>query len=181
MSIATAVALLFLSVLYVWIRSAEHPVAATGIALQTLAGFFASVQLWANSPSDSLLMWCARQIEKRRWGVAGLLDGRFKSLLVAAVWYVLASRALDLSSHWDLPPVAAWPIAIALLFLLLLGGIVLLLALTMFGAVRLHSGGSAPRGRALIALRAQLRASDWPWPLVGLVFLVGGVLQIAAA
>jgi len=181
MSIATAVALLFLAVLYVWIRSAEHPLAASGIALQTLAGFFASVQLWANNPSDSLLQWCSRQVEQRRWGVAGLLDGRFRSLLLAAAWYVAAGKMLELSGRWQLPPVVEWPVAIGLLLLFVLGGVVLLLALTMFGAVRLHSGGSAPRGRALIALRAQLRASDWPWPLVGLAFLAGGVLQIAAA
>jgi hypothetical protein len=74
-SIATAATVLFLIVLYPWISSAEHPVAAAGIALQTSAGFFASIQLGANSSSDRLLRWCARQVEQRRWGRAGLLGG----------------------------------------------------------------------------------------------------------
>jgi hypothetical protein len=181
MSIATAAALLFLTVIYLWIRSAANPLAATGIAMQTLAGFFASVQLWANSPSDSLLKWCARQVERNRWGVAGLLDGRLRSFLLAALWYLVADRALGLASDSDLPAVVSWPLIIGLLLLFMLGAVVLLLALLMFGAVRLAGNAGAPRGRGLIALRAQLRSSEWPWPIVGVVFLMGGVLQIAAS
>jgi hypothetical protein len=181
MSIAAAVAAVFVSVLFLLVRSAEHPVAAAGIALQTLAGFFATVQLWANSPSDSLLEWCARQVEKKRWRVAGLLDGRLRSLVVAAVWYQLASIALDFSGRWDMPAAVEWPIVICLLLLLLTGGVVLLFSLAMYGAVQLTGSGGAPRGKALIALRAQLRNSEWPWPLVGVGFLAGGLLQIAAA
>jgi hypothetical protein len=181
MSIATGVALLFLTVLYLWIRSAEHPVAATGIAMQTLAGFFASVQLWANTPSDSLLRWCARQVEQNRWGVAGLLDGRFRSFLLAALWYLVADRTLRLVSNSDLPAVVGWPLVIGSLLFFMLGAVVLLLALVMFGAVRVAGGAGAPRGKALIALRAQLRSSEWAWPIVGLAFLAGGVLQIAVS
>ncbi len=181
MSIATAAAVLFLTIVYLWIRSAEHPAAATGIAMQTLAGFFASVQLWANSPSDSLLRWCARQIERNRWGVAGLLDGRLRSFLLASVWYLAADQALKLASDSDLPAVVGWPLVIGLLVVFMIGAVVLLLALVMFGAVRLAGNADAPRGRALIALRARLRSSEWPWPIVGVVFLLGGMLQIAAS
>jgi hypothetical protein len=181
MSIAVAVAVVFVSVLFLLVRSAEHPLAATGIALQTLAGFFATVQLWANSPSDSLLEWCSLQVEKRRWWVAGLLDGRLRSLMLAAIWYQLASIALDLSGRWNMPAAVEWPVVICLLLLLLTGGVVLLFALAMFGAVQLAGSGGAPRGKALIALRARLRNSEWPWPLVGVGFLAGGLLQIAGA
>jgi hypothetical protein len=180
-SIALAALILFSYVLYLCVRSAENPVAASGIALQTLAGFFASVQLWANSPADSLLGWCAEQIEKKRWGIAGLLDGRFWSLALALVWYLLAAKALEISGSWDLPPILDWPVEIAILLAFLIGAVILLLAMMMFTAARLSSGVKLPQGKALATFRARLRRADWPWLIVGVMFLLGGTLQVAVA
>ncbi len=39
----------------------------------------------------------------------------------------------------------------------------------------------APDGEALTALQSRLNANDWIWPIVGLVFVLGGMLQVAVA
>ena len=62
---------------------------------------FAAVQLWANNASNTLLRWAANQIDSNRWHVAGLLDGRLRSLLIATGWTVGGFFSLGLSGARD--------------------------------------------------------------------------------
>lgn len=173
--------LLIAAVLFAPITHADHPVTATGIALQTLAGMLAAVQLWANNASDSLVRWTARQVEANRWRIAGLFDGRLRSLLIAAAWYLLGFGALRLLASWNPPAILGWLVAIPIALVAVAGALVLVLAFVMFGAALLVSDESLPDGRALTALEAHLNGNDWIWPLVGLAVLIGGFLQVAAA
>ena len=162
-------------------QTADHPVAAAGIGLQTLAGLFAAVQLWANNASNALLRWAANQIDSNRWHVAGLLDGRLRSLSIATVWAVGGFFSLRLPGALDLPGVIAWPLAIGVVALALTGAIAFCLALFMYAGACLLDGEPLPDGKASTGLQARLAGNDWVWPLVALAFLVGGILQIAAA
>ena len=175
--IALLIAVVFVSLA----QTADHPVAAAGIGLQTLAGLFAAVQLWANNASNALLRWAANQIDSNRWHVAGLLDGRLRSLLIATVWAVGGFFSLGLPGALDPPAYIGWPLAIAVAALALTGAIAFFLALFMCAGAYFLDGEPLPDGEASTGLQARLAANDWVWPLVALAFLVGGILQIAAA
>jgi hypothetical protein len=176
-AIAFLIAVVFVSLA----QTADHPVAAAGIGLQTLAGLFAAVQLWANNASDSLVRWAANQIDSNRWHVAGLLDGRLRSLLIATVWGVGGFVFLRLPGALEPPPAIGWPLAIAIVTFALTGAIAFCLALFMCAGAQMVDGKPLPEGEASTGLRARLAGNDWVWPLVALAFLVGGMLQIAAA
>jgi hypothetical protein len=175
--IALLIAVVFLSLA----QTADRPLAAAGIGLQTLAGLFAAVQLWANSASNILVSWAANQIDCNRWHVAGLLDGRLRSLLIATVWAVGGFFSLGLPGALDPPAYIGWPLAIASAALAITGAIAFCLALFMYGGAYFLDGEPLPDGEASTGLQARLAANDWVWPLVALAFLLGGILQVAAA
>ncbi len=102
------VALLVATFLAVKVPNAEHPVAAAGIALQTLAGLLAAVQLWANSVSDTAVRWIAEQIAGDRWRIAGLFDGRLRSFAIAAGWYLLGLAVVRLPLGWVPVEAVGW-------------------------------------------------------------------------
>jgi hypothetical protein len=158
------------------VLSAEKPAAAAGIALQTLAGLLAAIQLWANSASDKLVGWAARQIAANRWHFARLFDGSPRSLFLAAGWYVLGVIAVRL-------PVAGlgWLIAIPASLILISGALVYVLVMFMVVGSLFVGKEPPPDGKALTALRDRIDANDWVWPLIGAAFLIGGALQIAVA
>ena len=182
-TVLTAVAILLAFVFVSLVQTADHPLAAAGIGLQTLAGLFAAVQLWANNASDAVISWAARQIDSNRWHVAGLLDGRLRSLLIATVWAVGGFLSLRLPGALDPPPAIAWPLAIAVVVFAVTGAVVLCLALFMStGAILVADSAPLPDGEASTApSKPASTRNDWAWPLVALAFLAGGILQIAAA
>ena len=72
-------------------------------------------------------------------------------------------------------------ITIAALLILSTGAITFMLATFMFAGSLVTDETQHPGGEALTVLRGRLDANDWIWPLVGLVFVLGGALQVAAA
>jgi hypothetical protein len=180
-TVLTGIALLITVVFVSLAQTADHPVAAAGIGLQTLAGLFAAVQLWANNASDALLRCVADQIDSNRWHVTGLLDGRLRSLLIATAWAVGGFFSLGLPGALDPPAYIGWPLAIAVATVAVTGAIAFFLALFMCAGAYFLDGEPLPEGEASTALQARLAGNDWIWPIVALAFLVGGMLQIAAA
>jgi hypothetical protein len=180
-TVLIAIALLIAVVFVSLAQTADHPVIAAGIGLQTFAGLFAAVQLWANNASDTLLRWAADQIDSNRWHVVGLLDGRLRSLLIATAWAVGGFFSLRLPGALDPPAYIGWPLAIAIAALALTGAIVFFLALFMCAGAYFLDGEPLPDGEASTGLQARLAGNDWVWPFVALAFLVGGILQVAAA
>jgi hypothetical protein len=179
-TVLVAIAFLVAVVLISLAQTADHPIIAAGIVLQTLAGLFAAVQLWANNASNALLRWAANQIDSNRWHIAGLLDGRFRSLLIAALWFFSAYIASLLFGIWSPDEIIGWPVAILLVANFVVGALVFLLALLMYLGAQLLDGESLPDGEASTALEDRLAANDWIWPFVALAFLAGGILQVAA-
>ena len=179
--VVAGVALLVATLLAVQVPSAEHPVAAAGIVLQTLAGLLAAIQLWANSASDSAVRWMAEQVAGNRWRIAGLLDGRLRSFVIAAGWYLLGIAVVRLPLGWVPVEAVGWLIAIPALLIFFTGAITFMLATFMFVGSLFIDGTPHPDGEVLTVLRGRLDANDWIWPLVGLVFVLGGALQVAAA
>lgn len=176
-TVLVGIAILLAAAFISLVRTADHPLPAAGIALQTLAGLFAAVQLWANNASDALVNWVARQIDANRWHVAGLLDGRLRSLAIATGWAVGGSFSLGLPGVLDPPAAIGWPLAIVAVT----GAVAFCLALFMCAGACFLDGEPLPAGEASTSLQARLAVNDWVWPLVALAFLVGGMLQIAAA
>ena len=179
-SLVTGAAILIAALLLSIVWGADHPLPAAGIALQTMAGLLAAIQLWANNASDSGLRWTAEQIARNRWHIARLFDGTLRSLLCSAAWcglgYVVI-KTPKLASN----AIVGWALAVPAL-LIFLGGIVALLgSLLMYGSALLVEQKSLPDGRAATALQARIAERDWVWPLVGLAFLLGGILQLAVA
>jgi hypothetical protein len=162
-------------------QTADHPVAAAGIGLQTLAGLFAAVQLWANNASNTLLRWAASQIVSNRWHVAGLFNGRLRSLSIAVGWFFTAYIANRLFLIWRPGEIVGWPIAIVLAANFVVAALVFVPALFMYMAAGVLDGEPLPEGEASTGLQARLAGNDWVWPLVALTFLLGGMLQIASA
>jgi hypothetical protein len=175
--IALLIAVVFVSLA----QTADHPVTAAGIGLQTLAGLFAAVQLWANNASNAVLRWTAHQIVSNRWHLSGLLDGRIRSLLIATVWALGGFFSLRLPAALDPPAAITWPLAIAVVALALTGAIAFFLALFMCIGAYFLDGEPLPEDEASTGLQARLAGTDWIWPFVALAFLLGGILQIAAA
>lgn len=175
------VAILIAAVFASLARTADHPLLAAGIVLQTLAGLLAAVQLWANNASNTLLRWAADQIASNRWHLAGLLDGRLRSLSIATVWGVGGFFSLRLPGALEPPAAIGWPLAIAVVVFFVAGAIVFFFALLMYLGAHLLDGEPFPDGEASTALEARLAANDWIWPFIALAFLAGGILQIAAA
>ena len=180
-TVLVAIAILVAAVLFSLVRTADHPVAAAGIVLQTLAGLFAAMQLWANNASNTVLRWMAEQIDSNRWHIAGLLDGRFRSLLIATAWFISAYIANLLLGIWSPSEIVGWPVAIILVANFVVGALIFFLALLMYLGAQLLDGEPLPDGEASTALEARLAANDWIWPFVALAFLAGGILQVAAA
>jgi len=178
--VVAGIAILIAAILFSIVWGADHPVPAAGIALQTMAGLLAAIQLWANNASDAAVRWTAQQIERDRWRIAGLFDGSLSSLLGSAGWCGLGYLALRTPSMAT-NVIVEWALAI-LSLLIFMGGIVALLgSLLMYGSALLVEEQSLPDGQATTALQARFGEKDWIWPLVGLAFLLGGALQIAVA
>jgi hypothetical protein len=180
-TILVAIAVLVTAILVSLVRTAEHQVTAAGIVLQTLAGLFAAMQLWANNASDAVLRWTAKQIDSNRWRIAGLLNGRPCSLLIATVWFASAYLVLLLFGVWNPDEIIGLLVAIILVANFVVSALILLLALLMYFGAQLLDGEPLPDGEASTALEARLAASNWIWPFVALAFLAGGILQVAAA
>jgi hypothetical protein len=173
-------AILIAAILFSIVWGADRPVPAAGIALQTMAGLLAAIQLWANNASDTVVRWAAQQIERDRWRIAGLFDGSLGSLLCSAGWCVLGYLAIRTPSLATNVIVEGVLTIISLL--IFMGGIVALLgSLLMYGSALLVEQQSLPDGQATTALQARFAENNWIWPLVGLAFLLGGILQMAAA
>lgn len=180
-TVLVGIAILIAAVFISLVRTADHPLLAAGIVLQTLAGLFAAMQLWANNASNALLRWAAEQINSNRWHIAGLFDGRLRSLLIATTWLALAYFANRLLQIWNPDAIVGWPVAIFLAANFVLGGLAFFLALLMCAGAHLLDGEPLPDGEASTALEARLAANDWIWPFIALAFLTGGILQVAAA
>lgn len=180
-TVLAGIAILITAVFISLVRTADHPLAAAGIGLQTLAGLFAAMQLWANNASNTLLRWAANQIDSNRWHIAGLLDGRLRSLLIATAWLASTYIADRLFRIWNPDEIVGWPIAIFLAVNFVVGALIFFLALLMCAGAHLLDGEPLPDGEASTALEARLAANDWVWPFVALAFLAGGMLQILAA
>ena len=75
----------------------------------------------------------------------------------------------------------AWLIAIPALVTFVTGVVACVLAMFMYVGSLFIGRELAPDGEALIPLQSRLNANDWIWPIVGLVFVLGGMLQVAAA
>jgi hypothetical protein len=180
-TVFTGIAILVAAVLVSLVRTADHPIIAAGIVLQTLAGLFAAVQLWANNASNAMLRWAAKQIDSNRWHIAGLLNGRVRSLLIAAVWFFSAYIASFLFRIWSPDAIVGWPVAIILVANFVVSALIFLLVLLMYLGAQLLEGEPLPDGEASTGLEARLAANDWIWPFVALAFLAGGILQVAAA
>lgn len=161
--------------------NADHPAAAAGIALQTVVGLMAAIQLWANSASDALVRWTARQIAINRWHVFGLFDGRIRSLLIATGWLLLGLIAVRIPLGWTPNDLVAWLLVIPILLLFTSSMLIYVVAVFMMIGAMLTGRESPPDGEAVTALHHRLTANDWVWPLLGVAFFVGGILQIAAA
>jgi hypothetical protein len=101
--------------------------------------------------------------------------------LIATVWAVCGFFSLGLPGALDPPAYIGWPLAIATAALAITGSIVFFLALFMCAGAYFLDGEPLPDGEASTGLQARLAGNDWVWPLVALAFLVGGILQIAAA
>ena len=82
---------------------------------------------------------------------------------------------------WNPDEIVGWPIAIFLAVNFVVGALTFFLARFMFAVARLLDGEPLPEGEASTGLQARLAGNDWVWPIVALAFLVGGMLQIAAA
>lgn len=178
--IAVGAAILLVAALVSIASNAEHPVSAAGIALQTLAGLLAAIQLWANNASDAMVRWAARQIESNRWGVAGLFDGRPRSFVLSTVWFALGYGALK-AFRWAPDGVAGWLLLLPTLLIFLTGVLVQVGAMLMYVSTQVFEHQSLPDGEAMTTLQARITENSWIWPLVGFAFLLGGILQIAAA
>jgi hypothetical protein len=168
------------AILFTFAWGADHPVPAAGIALQTLAGLLAAIQLWANNASDAMVRWGAQQIARNRWHLARLFDGTLRSLQLSATWCALGFFLIR-TPDWASTNAVAWLLAIPALLVLMMGVVTLLGSLLMYGSARLVDRQSLPDGRAMTTLQARIAENDWIWPLVGLAFLLGGIFQIAAA
>jgi hypothetical protein len=161
--------------------NARHPAAAAGIALQTVVGLMAAIQLWANNASDALVRWVAGQIARNRWCFFGLFDGRIRSLMLATAWFSLCLLVVRIPLDWAPNQLVGWSLAIPILLFFLTGTLVYIGAMFMTVGALMTSTAPPPDGEAVTALHDRLTASDWIWPLLGLAFLVGGILQIAVA
>jgi len=180
-TVLLVIAILIAGVFVSFVRTADHPLLAAGIVLQTLAGLLAAVQLWAKNASNALLRWTADQIASNRWHIAGLFDGRLRSLAIATAWGVGGFFSLRLPGALGPPAAVAWPLAIAVVAFFVAGAVVFFFALLMYLGAHLLDGEPLPDGEALTALEARLAANDWVWPFIALAFLAGGILQVAAA
>jgi hypothetical protein len=179
--VASGLAFLVAGLLGSRVLAADHPAIAAGIALQTLAGLLAAIQLWANSASDGLVRWMAHQIAINRWHVAGLFDGRLRSFLLASAWLVLGLLAVRIPLAWTPTEALAWLIVISALLVFATGALVYIVAAFMMIGSLFASPDPPPDGEAVTALQGRLAANDWIWPIVGFVFVLGGILQIAGA
>jgi hypothetical protein len=179
-TVFTGIAILVAAVPITLAWDADHRVVAAGIVLQTEAGLFAAVQLWANNASDAMLRWVADQIDSNRWHIAGLLDGRLRSLLIAAVWFFSAYVVSLMFGMWSPDEIVGWPVAIILVANFVAGALMFLLALLMYFGAGLLGGEPLPDGGASTGVKARLDANEWVWPFVALAFLTGGILQVAA-
>ena len=155
--IALLIAVVFISLA----QTADHPVAAAGIGLQTLAGLFAAVQLWANNASNALLRCAADQIDSNRWHVTGLLDGRLRSLMIATVWAVGGFFSLGLPGALDPPTYIGWPLAIAVAALAITGATAFFLAYSCAPVPTSWTASRSPRAKP----RPPFRLA-WP-PMTG--------------
>jgi hypothetical protein len=179
-SIGIGTAILVVAMLASFASGADHPVSAAGIALQTFAGLLAAIQLWANNASDSMVRWAARQIERNRWRVARLFDGSLRSLLLSTAWCGLGYAAVK-AFKWAPNGVVAWPLVIPTLVIFVAGVLVFVGALVVYVSAQVLEQQSLPDGEAMTTLQSRIAENDWVWPLVGLAFLLGGILQIAVA
>lgn len=146
--------------------------------MQTLAGLVVAVRLWANVPADAAVAWVARQIGRGRWRITGLLDGRLLSMCLAAGFYLAAN--LTAKTLWLLAPTGAvgWAIAVPALALFAFSAIVFVLSMFMLLGAVLAPQNPLPDGEAATGAQARLAASGWVWPALGLVVVIGGLLQV---
>jgi hypothetical protein len=179
-NLAGGVVVLIVAVLGSRVPGAHHPASAAGIAVQTMAGLLAAIQLWANDASDSMVRWAARQIERNRWRIAGLFDGSLRSFLLSTAWCGLGYSLLTAFS-WIPTALVGWLLIVPVLLISLTGALVFMGSLLMYGSAQLLERQSLPDGQAMTTLQGRIGENDWIWPLVGLAFLLGGILQIAGA
>jgi ABC-type uncharacterized transport system permease subunit len=180
-SIAVGMVILVAAMLASIASGADHPVSAAGIALQTLAGLAAAIQLWANNASDAMVRWAARQVERNRWRVARLFDGSLKSLLLSTAWCALGYIVIRAPFGWVPAEAIAWPLVVLALLTFATGIVVFMGSLLVYVSAQVLEQQSLPDGRAMTTLQSRIAENDWIWPLVGLAFLLGGILQIAVA
>jgi hypothetical protein len=180
-SIAVGTVILVAAMLASMVSGAEHPVSATGIALQTLAGLAAAIQLWANNASDAMVRWGARQIECNRWRIARLFDGSLRSLLLSMAWCGLGYIIVRAPLGWVPAEAIAWLLVVLVLLILATGIVVFMGSLLVYVSAQALDQQSLPDGQAMTTLQSQIAENDWIWPLVGLAFLLGGILQLAVA
>lgn len=168
-------------ILALLVSSARQPAVAIGIVLQTVAGLLAATRVWANRATDAVIRWAAREIEINRFGLTGFLDGSLRSFVIATAWCCLGAFVGGAAS-WPAAGVLDWVVLVLAVILLWSGTITWMLAMSMFAARALLVGLDSPRdGAVLRGLRDWLIARDWVWAIVGLLILVGSLLQLSAA
>ena len=170
---------LLIAVPFFWIPDSSDPAASLGLALQTLGGLVASVQLWANSTFDGLVSWIARQIGRGRSRILGLLDGRALSMFIATFSFVAVRYLAEVV--WAITPSGLLGFVIAIPFLLVFAcaALLLLLSMLMFMAVMISPLEPLPEGEAMTGLQARLTESRWFGPLLISVLVIGGLLQLS--
>lgn len=174
--VVVGLALLIASLFVVSISEAENPAVALGIALQTITGLLASVQLWASRVADVAVSWVARQIGRKRRSILGLLDGRPLSMFLAAGFYVIAR--LFATKLWSVPSPGLGRLSITLLSLVVfaVAACAFVLAMFMFVGSVLSPQMPLPDG-AVTGACSRLKAQRWIWPTLGCAFVLGGLLQ----
>jgi hypothetical protein len=175
--VVVGLALLIASLFVVGISDAENPAVALGIALQTITGLLASVQLWASRAADVAVNWVARQIGRKRRSILGLLDGRPLSMFLAAGFYVIAR--LLATELWSVSSPGLGRLSITLLSLLVfaVAACAFVLAMFMFVGSVLLPRTPLPDGAAVTGACSRLMAQRWIWPAFGCAFVLGGLLQ----
>lgn len=164
---------------FLWVSDSSDLTASLGLALQTLGGLVASMQLWANSTFDGLVGWIARQIGRGRSRVLGLLDGRALSMFIATFSFVVVRYFAEVVWTITPPGLLGFVIAIPVLVVFACAALLLLLSMLMFMAVMISPLEPLPEGEAMTGLQARLTESRWFGPLVISVLVVGGLLQLS--
>jgi hypothetical protein len=166
--------------LLMMVFSAVHPTVAVGIVFQTVAGVLATPQFWANSATDSVVGRAARQIEKSRFGIIGLFNGSPRSLVITLCWCCTGAFCAG-AVPTPADGILDWMFVGFAVIAVSSGLLAFVLALLAVSARTLLIGlATPPDGVVLRTFGGWLAARAWVGPVLGLLFVAGGALQLTA-